>query len=176
MLSNQTRGYEDTFRGAKNIKFELGECSSGQLPNRVFMAMVDNDAYTGSIAKNPFNSKYFNASQVGIYLNGEMPGPPLKLNFTDNLYIDGYRSLFATAGRIDVDNGLGIKRVECKSGYCIFGFDTSPALCHGEPQEWKRNGTLRANIEFRTPLPNSINVIMDMEFDKTFLWIKQGTS
>ena len=60
--------------------------------------MVDNDAHTGSIVKNPFNLKHFNASQVDIYLNGEMPGPPLKLNFTDNQYIDGYRSLFATAG------------------------------------------------------------------------------
>ena len=34
----------------------------GQLPNRVFIAMVDNDAHTGSIARNPFNFKHFNAS------------------------------------------------------------------------------------------------------------------
>ena len=122
----------------------------------VFMAMVDNDAYKGSIAKNPFNFKHFNASQEGIYLNGEMPGPPLKLNFTDYQYINGYRSLFTTARRIDMDNVLDITRVGNKSVYCIFGFDTSPTLCHGEPQEWKRIGTLRANIEFRTPLPNSI--------------------
>ena len=64
-----------------------------------------------------------------------------------------------------MDNGLDITRVDYKSGYCIFGFDTSPTLCHGEPQERKRNGTLRTNIAFRTPLPNSINVIMYMEFD-----------
>ena len=44
----------------------------GQLPNRVFMAMVDNDAYTESIAKNPFNFKHFSTSQVTIYLNWEM--------------------------------------------------------------------------------------------------------
>ena len=70
----------------------------GQLPNRVLMDMVDKDAYRGNIAKNPFNFKHFNTSEVGIYLNGEIFGPPLKLNFTDNQYIDGYRSLFATAG------------------------------------------------------------------------------
>ena len=34
----------------------------GQLPSRVFMAMVDNDSYIGSIAKNPFNFKQFSAS------------------------------------------------------------------------------------------------------------------
>ena len=50
-----------------------------------------------------------------------------------------------------------------------FGFDTSPTLCHGALQERNRNGTLRANVEFRTPLPNSINVIMYMEFDNIFV-------
>ena len=128
----------------------------GQLPNRVFMAMMDNDTYTGSIAKNPFNFKHFIASQVAIYLNGEMPVPPLKLNIADNQYIDGCKNLFPKAGRIDTDSDLDIKRADYKSGYCIFGFNTSPSLCHGEPQEWKRNGTLRTNIEFRARLPNSI--------------------
>ena len=65
--------------------------------------MVGNDAYKGSIAKTQidfkhFNVKHFNVSQVAIYLNGEMPVPPLKLNFADNQYIDEYKSLIATAG------------------------------------------------------------------------------
>ena len=69
-----------------------------KLPNSVVIVMVDNDAYTGSIAKNPFNFKHFSASIVAIYINGQMPAPPLKLNFADNQYIYGYRSLFATVG------------------------------------------------------------------------------
>ena len=105
----------------------------GQLPNRVFMAMVDNNVYKRNIAKNAFKFKHFSASQVAIYLNGEMPGPPLKLNFADNKYIGGYRSLFATAGQIDMDNDLDITRADYKSGYSILGFDTSPSLYHGEP-------------------------------------------
>ena len=65
--------------------------------------MMDNDAYTGSIAKTHinfkhFNVKHFNVSQVAIYLNGEMPVPPLMLNFADNQYIDEYKSLIATVG------------------------------------------------------------------------------
>ena len=60
-------------------------------------------------------------------------------------------------------------RVDYKSGYYNFGFNTSRTLCHGEPQEQKRNGTLGANIEFKTPLPNSISVIMYMEFDNNIL-------
>ena len=44
-----------------------------------------------------------------------MPGLALKVNFTDNQYIDGYRSLFATGGRIDMDNGLDITTADYKS-------------------------------------------------------------
>ena len=67
--------------------------------------------------------------------------------FADNQYIEGYRSLFATAGSIDMNNGFDITRADDKSGYCIFGFGTSPSLCREEPQERKRNGTLGASLE-----------------------------
>ena len=86
--------------------------------------------------------------------------------FADNQHIDGYRSSFATAGSIDMDNGLNIARAEYKSPYCIFGFSTSPPLCHGKPQERKKNGILGANIDFKAPLLNSIIFIMYMEFYK----------
>ena len=59
LLSNQTRGYEDTFRSARKIMFELGECSCGPITKQSVMAMVDNDAYTDSIANNPFQLQTF---------------------------------------------------------------------------------------------------------------------
>lgn len=53
------------------------------------MAIVDNDAYTGSNAKNSFNFKHFSASQVEIYLNGEMPAPPSSsILLITNAYMD----------------------------------------------------------------------------------------
>ena len=128
LLSNQTRGYEDTFRSARNIMFELGECSCEPITKQSVMAMVDNDAYTDSIANNPFNFKHFSASQVAICLNREMPASPLKLSFADGQYIHGYKNLFATTGRIDMDNGLNVMGADYKSNYCIFGFKKSLSL------------------------------------------------
>lgn len=91
-------------QGTSNLNWENAHVC--QLPNRVFMAMVDNDAHRGSIANNSFNFKHFSASQVAIYLIGEMPAPPLKLSFADNQYIYGYIMLFSTTGGIDMNNGL----------------------------------------------------------------------
>ena len=95
-----------------------------------------------------------------IYLNEKMRALPFKLSFADNQNINKYRSLFETAGRVGMDNGLDITRADYKPDYCILGFDTSPSLYQGERQVWKRNGALRTNIKLRAPLPNSINIIM----------------
>ena len=71
------------------------------------------------------------------HLNGKMPATQLKPNFADNQYIDGYRSLFATAGPVDMHIGLDIKRTGYKSGYCIFGYDTLPLFVKGNLQNLK---------------------------------------
>ena len=68
-----------------------------------------------------------------------MPVPLSKNDFADNQFINGYQSLFATAWRIDVNNGLDITSGDYKFVCCILGFDTSPSLCHGEPQKREKN-------------------------------------
>ena len=83
--------------------------------------------------------------------------------------MDGSGSLFATAGGLNMDNGLDIARVDYKSGHFIFGFNTFPDLSLEKPQERERNETFQA--KFRT-LPNSINVTMYMEFDNNIFMDK----
>ena len=46
-----------TFRGEGISSLNWENAHVGQLPNRAFMHIVDNHAYTGSIAKNPFKFK-----------------------------------------------------------------------------------------------------------------------
>ena len=108
----------------------------GQLPNRVFIAMVNNRSFTGSFATNPFKFEHYSVAKVGVYVNGDsLPAQPLKLNFAKDQYLDGYRSLFVTNGKISRDEGLDISRTEYKNGYTMFGFDISPALCNGGHNE-----------------------------------------
>ena len=140
----------------------------GQLPNRIFVGMVDNDSFTGSFKKSPFNFKHYNVNKVGCFVNGEtLPGQPLNLNFDRNHYLEGYRSLFTTAGKINRDEGIDIARREYKTGYTLFGFDISPSTCNGGHQEAVKRGTLRLQLEFQKALPNTITVILYADFDNT---------
>src|SRR6218665_1081363 len=43
---------------------------TGQLPTRIVIGCVDNEAFNGSYKKNPYNFKHMNLSQLKIYLDG----------------------------------------------------------------------------------------------------------
>ena len=138
----------------------------GKLPNRIFIGMTDNNAHTGAYKKNPFNFKHFNLTTIGAYVNGEsLPGNPMKLNFANGRYLQGYRSLFTATGKINRDEGLDINREEYKSGYSLFGFDLSPSLCNGRHQEPQKQGSIRIALEFASPLANTVTVFLYSDFE-----------
>ena len=140
----------------------------GQWPNRVFVGMVDNDLFTGTYKKNPFNFKHQNLSKIACLVNGEsLPGQPLKMNFNRDHFLDGYKSLFVSTGKINRDEGINIKRSEYKYGYTLFGFDISPSTCNGGHQEPIKRGTLRLELEFQQALANTITVLLYSDFDNT---------
>ena len=43
---------------------------SGQLPTRVVVGLVKNDAFNGHVGRNPFNFQHFNLSEISLYLDG----------------------------------------------------------------------------------------------------------
>ena len=121
----------------------------GQIPNRVFIAMTESAAFTGSYTKNPFLFKHNYLTSIAAYVNVKnIPANPVSLNFENEDFLDGYRSIFTTFGKINRDEGIGIARSEYKNGFSLFGFDLSPALCVGEHQEFKRSGNLRLSLQF----------------------------
>ena len=54
----------------------------GQIPNRVFVAMTENAAFTGSYTKNPFLFKHNHLTSAGAYVNGKsIPANLITLEF-----------------------------------------------------------------------------------------------
>ncbi len=57
----------------------------GQLAVNYYVCMVDSEAYSGSITKNPFYFQDFKLSEIGLYINGQsVSQQPLKVNFSDD--------------------------------------------------------------------------------------------
>ena len=75
------------------------------------------------------------------------------MNFEDGEYLEGYRSLFTTTGKINRDEGIGFTRREYSNGYSLIGFEPI------------KEGSIRITLEFAKALPNTITVLVYAEFD-----------
>ena len=151
---------------AHSFDFSKEKLFSGQLPTRVVLACVDNDAYNGSFLKNPFNFQNYNVSQVKVYIDGQQHRiKPLELNFDTDQYLHGYMSLFSGMGKMYKDEGTDIQREDFKNGYAIYAFDLTPDLSDGDHFNLIKDGSVRVDMTFRNELPNTINVIAYAEFE-----------
>ena len=140
----------------------------GHIPKRIVLVLVDTQAYNGTYSKNPFNFKHHNLTRVGVYEDGEqIPRKPLFLNFDeagDQNVIAGYQSLFSGTGKLSQDAGNQISRSDYGSGYTAFCFDLSLDHCSGDHFELIKQGNLRAELHFKEPLANTVNLIVYAEF------------
>ena len=138
----------------------------GQLPKRVVIGMVDNDAYAGTSTVNPYNFKHMNVNYMQLYTDGEpVMSKPLKPNFAEGTYLQCYETLFRVFDRLDRSKSSIIKREDWDKGYSLFAFDLTPDYDDDDHYPIIKHGNLRLEVNFATPINNAINIIVYAEFD-----------
>ena len=139
----------------------------GVLPKRVVLCCVDNDAYNGTFAKNPFHAKHNKLNFLALYVDGQqVPAKPLQPKFgADGTYVRSYFNLFAGTGKVFQDEGNDITRQEFAEGYTLFAFDITLDCCDGPHFNLVHKGNLRVEMHFDDPLEQTVNVIVYGEFE-----------
>ena len=151
-------------RGNLNVSQE--SLFSGQLPTRIVIGCVDNEAFNGAPNRNPFNFKHFNLRQLKIYLDGQQQTlRPLDINFTTHNWIAAYSTLFSGTGKLQKDEGNDITRADFAEGYAIYAFDLTPDLAESDHFNLARQGNVRLDLTFAEALANTVNVIAYAEFE-----------
>jgi hypothetical protein len=139
---------------------------SGQLPSRLIIGCVDNRAFNGDAARNPFNFQHFSLSELAVYLDGQQYNvKPLSLDFTNNQYITSFMSLFNGTGKENRDEGNDIDRSDFADGYALYASDLSPDLSENYHFNLVRQGTVRVDLKFALALPHMVTVIAYAEFE-----------
>jgi len=138
----------------------------GQLPKRLFLAMVDSKALNDDITRNPFNFQHFNVNHVGVTTDSNINILPIKCKFGNEQFIQGYNSIFSSTGIHFADQGNNITRKDYANGYTIFGFDLTEDLAASEAH-WSlpRTGSMRIDLMFDKALKDPISVILYLEYD-----------
>ena len=142
---------------------------TGQLPDRVIISVVDNDAYNGSYTKSPYNYKNYDLNFLGVYADGiQVPQKPLQLKYSaagGQGFILGYQSLFNGTGTMIGDHGNQISRDNYANGYTLHCFNLTPYLSNGENFNLIKQGNLRVEAQLATPLAQTVNFMVYGEFD-----------
>ncbi|XP_030395305.1 uncharacterized protein F54H12.2-like [Gopherus evgoodei] len=138
----------------------------GQLPKQLVIGFIDNDAFSGSYVKNPFNFKHYNINFVALYVDGEqVPAKPLQPDFENGNCVREYMQLVQATGKYVKDRSLLINRDEFAQGYTLYTFDLTPDQECTNHYSLIKTGNLRAEIRFATALPSTVNLIVYGGFD-----------
>ncbi len=137
---------------------------TGQLPKRIVIGMVTNEAYSGSITTNPYKFEPFGVQEINLSVDGHHM-EPLQPNFTSNEYIQSYLSLFSGTGHVFKDDGNDISREEYKSGYTLWAFDLTPDMDESGHVQLVQQGVVSLNLKFGAALANAITVVTYAEFE-----------
>ena len=94
-------------QGFRDVSHE--KLFSGQLPTRLVIGLVRNDAFNGAFARNPFNFQHFNLMEISVYSDGQQQYgiKPLTADFTNELY----NTLFSGTGKVFKEEGNALDRI-----------------------------------------------------------------
>ena len=139
---------------------------TGQLPVRLVLGCVDNRAFNGDFARNPFNFQTFSLTQLAVYLDGQLHGiKPLQLDYGSGQYVTAFTSLFSGTDKDNRDEGNDINRSDFANGYAFYAFDLTPDQSEADHFNLSRQGTVRIDMKFGVALANTITVLAYAEFE-----------
>lgn len=140
---------------------------NGQLPKKIYVALVENEAYNGAYSKNPFLYKHFNISSITCFINGtRLDYHP---NFDQRLTNREYLGLCKTCNQTEENIRMPITKRNFELGYTIFAFNIGQDYSEGYSQTGYVNppveGSIRFEVQFRTPTPSTLNIIFFCDYD-----------
>lgn len=152
-----------------NHSISLDNAIVGKLPNVLLFTIVENEAYTGSKTKNPFNFKHSNLSHFSLYVNGvQVPNQVIETDFAGKQYTRAYRTLFTGTGIHHSDNGHQISLNAIANGFFLLAFDlTADGAAYDSCRSLLNQGTIRIDARFKEPLTKTMTCLVYAEFDNT---------
>ena len=149
---------------------EIDSLFVGQIPNKIFLFMVENEAYSGKYDKNPFNFQHFDLRCCSLSVEGkQLPQNGINIDVDNNEWIEAYYSYVKNCGLYPYDCGNGVTRGQYLGGSFIIVYDLTPndagdGVAYLTP---RRFGTVKANLRFKTGLRKTVMLLAFATFDNT---------
>ena len=135
--------------------------TGNQLPEQVFVVIVDEDAHRGVIDKNPFNFQNYGVINASLVVNG-VHEPPDKYNLdkTTGDITDLYARFLENSGISIDDREIGISIDDYYGGSFILAWDRTQDKCNRYHRHVMESGSMSINIKTKSPLEKTVTVII----------------
>lgn len=154
---------------AGSMSLSLDNVVIGTIPRFILFGMVENEAYIGSRAKNPFNFQHFNINLFYLTINGsQVPMQPLTFDFdkTPPQSMRAYSNLFKSINMNAYDRANVVTKSFFDNGAFLLGFDlTSDLSASSDCTSLMNQGTIRIEGRFGKALPKTITCLIYCEYD-----------
>jgi hypothetical protein len=153
---------------SETTSLSLDNVFNGQVPRRIFLAMVKNKSEQGAIDSNPFHFEHNKLNYLACFVNGEQfPSIAYTPDFDKNKCMREYLQLYRALNQTNPRPTPSITLENFKSGTTIFGFNLAPDEsdgCDGHYNLIKR-GNVRFEIKLAGSIKEVISVLLFCEFD-----------
>ena len=138
-----------------------------EAPKLLMIAMVDNVAFNGDIAKNPFHFQHFGLSKLALYRDGvSVSGRPFTPDFDGNRVMRSYMHTMKTFKYYNTDDSNGLTPNEFANGYTIYAFDlTADSDIAATHRQSHNSKNLRLDLTFESATTKTINVLLYAVYD-----------
>ena len=136
--------------------------STSQLPEQVFVAIVDEKAHAGDITLNPFNFKVNDLKEASLITNGtNEPSDLYRLDLDLGDKIDLYTAFLENTGvSTTEDRDFGVSLHDYYNGSFILAWDRTPHLCNRYHLHETESGQININLKTKTPIQNTVRIII----------------
>ena len=149
--------------------FTLDNIYMGQLPSKIIMGIVSNDAFAGSYLTNPLRFQHHNLSFLAFDINGEMyPKTPYEPDFANNNYHREYYDFLLNLGAINSNLTPLIDMENWANNLCLYCVNFNPDFQNTIGSEFvplAKEGFLSISLRFSENLVNALKVVCYAEFN-----------
>jgi len=140
---------------------------SDQAPKLLLVAMLENEAYNGSYAKNPFNFQHFNLQELALFHGGTIVnGYPFQPDFEKGHYVCDYMNAMEVFKYSNTQEDNGLTKEDFGNGFTIYAFDLTPDRSVGDSHRQANFAKdFRLSLKFAKALPSTVNVLLYSVYD-----------
>ncbi|KAK3105443.1 hypothetical protein FSP39_025379 [Pinctada imbricata] len=152
-----------------STNFTYDNIFQGMRPNFVCFGFVLSEAASGSYKQNPWYFQHFNATNIGLYVDGiPVNGNPLKLNYDVPNVTPVLTKMFSTTGKWLNDSGIDIDRDDISKGFALYTFNLEPIFQDSQYLTLLKQGNVRLETTFGKALEKTITCIIYAEYPGYF--------